>query len=222
MTADQEFVSPVPHYSERYSLNTGIPQPAPCLFRFTSCWPVIRSAITVSVVWTDRAVGGRTQVMKWMVRYGLLVLMMVSMCGRAAHAETAADTDGICQTVEHGVRLHVDGVYGGYPHSVLRDAVLESVACPSDEEELRAFHLIGTPPPHMRISVMRPTGQGQQGSLSVMLFSQGHFVIGERMSLSVFSRSQSPFSVKADINLATQRLWSDLAARIARGGPVIP
>ncbi|GAN82342.1 MULTISPECIES: hypothetical protein [Novacetimonas] len=160
--------------------------------------------------------------MQWMVRYGLPVLMMISMCGCVAHAETAADTDDICRNVEQGVRLHVDGAYGGYPHSVLRDAVLDSVTCPSGEGELRAFHRIATPPPHMRIAVTRPMGQGQQGSLSVMLFSQGRFVIGERMSLSVFSRSQSPFSVKADINLATTRLWNDFAARIERGGPVIP
>ncbi|ATU72879.1 hypothetical protein CFR78_13910 [Komagataeibacter rhaeticus] len=158
--------------------------------------------------------------MKSIVRYGLAVLMMTGISGCAAHAET--DTDGICQTVEQGIRLHVDGLYGGYPHSVLRDAVLESVTCPSGDAELRAFHAIAMPPPHMRVAVTRPTGQGQQGSLSVMLFSQGHFVIGERMSLSPFSRTQSPFSVKADINLATARLWSDLANRMAQGKPVIP
>ncbi|MBV1829814.1 hypothetical protein HNW77_13505 [Komagataeibacter sp. AV436] len=156
--------------------------------------------------------------MRWILRYGLAVLMIISMTLCAAHAET----EGICRAVEQGIRLHVDGMYGGYPHSVLRDAVLESVDCPSGAAELQAFHAIAVPPPHMRIAVMRPTGQGQQGSLSVMLFSQGHFVIGERMSLSPFSRSQSPFSIKADINLATARLWDDLAKRIAQGKPIIP
>ncbi|MCE2563200.1 hypothetical protein [Komagataeibacter sp. FNDCF1] len=156
--------------------------------------------------------------MTWILRYGLAVLIIISMTGRAAHAAT----DGICKTVEQGIRLHVDGMYGGYPHSVLRDAVLDSVDCPSGTAELRAFHVIAVPQPHMRIAVMRPTGQGQQGSLSVMLFSQGHFVIGERMALSPFSRSQSPFSVKADVNLATARLWNDLANRIAQGKPAIP
>ena len=166
--------------------------------------------------------GGRTHIMRLIVHYGLAILMMISISGCVAHAETDTETDGICETEEQGIRLHVDGMYGGYPHSVLRDAVLESIACPSGDAELHAFHAIATPPPHMRISVMRPTGQGQQGSLSVMLFSQGHFVIGERMSLSPFSRTQSPFSVKADINLATARLWSDLANRIAQGKPAIP
>ncbi|GBQ63937.1 hypothetical protein [Komagataeibacter swingsii] len=158
--------------------------------------------------------------MKWTLRYGLAILMTFGVAGCSAHAETG--TDEICKTVEHGVRLHVDGVYGGYPHSVLRDVVLESVSCPSGQAEMRAFDAIAVPPPHMRIAVMRPTGQGQQGSVSVMLFSQGHFVIGERMALSPFSRSQSPFSVKADINLATARLWDDLAARVAQGKPAIP
>ncbi|GAN87923.1 hypothetical protein LU298_15255 [Komagataeibacter intermedius] len=162
--------------------------------------------------------------MRSIVHYGLAILMIVSISGCVARAETETETEtnGICETVEQGIRLHVDGTYGGYPHSVLRDAVLESVACPSGDAELRAFHTIAIPPPHMRIAVMRPIGQGQQGSLSIMLFSQGHFVIGERMSLSPFSRTQSPFSVKADINLATARLWGDLANRIAQGKRAIP
>lgn len=131
--------------------------------------------------------------MRSIVHYGLAILMIVSISGCVARAETETETNGICETVEQGIRLHVDGTYGGYPHSVLRDAVLESVACPSGDAELRAFHTIAIPPPHMRIAVMRPIGQGQQGSLSIMLFSQGHFVIGERMSLSPFSRTKSPF-----------------------------
>lgn len=137
---------------------------------------------------------------------------------------TRADsgTEGICMTVQQGIRLHVDGMYGGYPHSVLRDVVLQGVACPSDEAELHAFSLIAEPAPHLRISVMRPMGQGQQGSISARLFLQGHFVIGERMFLSPLARSQSPFSVSSYINLMMARLWSDLAARISHGGPVIP
>ena len=130
--------------------------------------------------------------------------------------------EGICMTVQQGIRLHVDGMYGGYPHSVLRDVVLQGVACPSDEAELHVFSLIAEPAPHLRISVMRPMGQGQQGSISARLFLQGHFVIGERMSLSPLARSQSPFSVSSCINLMMARLWSDLAARISHGGPVIP
>lgn len=125
-------------------------------------------------------------------------------------------------TAGKGIRLHVDGMYGGYPHSVLRDAVRQGVACPSNEAELHAFSLIANPTPHLRIAVNRPTGQGQQGSISTQLYSQGHFVIGERMSLSALSRSQSPSSVVSDINLITARLWSDLAIRVDRGGPVIP
>ncbi|GAN86816.1 hypothetical protein Gain_0035_029 [Komagataeibacter intermedius TF2] len=65
-------------------------------------------------------------------------------------------------------------------------------------------------------------GQGQQGAISARLFSQGHFVIGERMSLSPLARSQSPFSVTSEINLLMARLWSDLAERISHGGRAIP
>ena len=138
------------------------------------------------------------------------------------NAQAESGTEGICMTVQQGIRLHVDGMYGGYPHSVLRDAVLQGVACPSDAAEVHAFSLIADPSPHLRISVIRPMGQGQQGSISARLFSQGHFVIGERMSLSLLARSQSPFSVTSDINLMMARLWSDLAERISHGGPVIP
>ena len=63
--------------------------------------------------------------MEWMLRYGVPLLVMVSMYSRIAHARTQTDT--ICQAVEQGIRLHVDGMYGGYPHSVLHDAVLEGV-----------------------------------------------------------------------------------------------
>ncbi|MBE7728908.1 hypothetical protein [Komagataeibacter sp. FXV3] len=121
-------------------------------------------------------------------------------------------------TVGQGIRLHVDGMYGGYPHSVLRDAVLQGVACPSGQAELHAFSMVADPSPHMHIFVTRPIGQGQQGAISARLFSHGHFVIGERMSLSPLARSQSPFSVTSDINLMMARLWSDLAERVSHDG----
>ncbi|WP_239019896.1 hypothetical protein [Novacetimonas maltaceti] len=137
-------------------------------------------------------------------------------------ARAQGGSEGICMTIQQGIRLHVDGMYGGYPHSVLRDAVLQGVACPSSEAELRAFGQIASPSPHLRITVMRPTGQGQQGSISARLFSREHFVIGERMSMSPLARSQSPFSVTSDVNLMMARLWDDLAARAGHGSAVIP
>jgi hypothetical protein len=139
---------------------------------------------------------------------------------RLAHADDAADD--VCKTTEQGIRLHIDGTYGGYPFSVLREVVLSSLSCPSNDLELRTFAAIAVPPPHLRITVMRPLGQGQQGTISAMLYAQGRFVIGERMSLSSFSRTQSPSSVKADINLVTTNLWNDLAARVTHNKPIVP
>ncbi|GCE78797.1 hypothetical protein [Komagataeibacter oboediens] len=144
----------------------------------------------------------------------------VVLTTQAARAESGPES--ICATDRGGIRLHVDGMYGGYPHSVLHDAVVRGVSCPSGAAQLHAFSLIADPSPHLRISVTRPIGQGQQGAISTRLFSKGHFVIGERMSLSPLARSQSPFSVTSDINLTMARLWEDLAARIGHGGPVIP
>ena len=164
--------------------------------------------------------GEQTLIMQKILRGSLYAACIFFLLVSTAWAESG--TEGICMTVRQGIRLHVDGMYGGYPHSVLRNAVLQGVACPSDEGELHAFGLIADPSPHLRISVTRPTGQGQQGVISARLFSSGHFVIGERMSLSPLARSQSPFSVTSDINLMMARLWSDLATRISRGGPVIP
>ncbi|WP_239020401.1 hypothetical protein [Novacetimonas pomaceti] len=158
--------------------------------------------------------------MRWIFLAGLHALCIFFLILPAARAQ--GGTEGICMTVHQGIRLHVDGMYGGYPHSVLRDAVLQGVACPSGEGELHAFSQIASPSPHLRIAVVRPMGQGQQGSISARLFAQGHFVIGERMSLSPLAHSQSPFSVTSDVNLMMARLWSDLAARIAHGGSVIP
>nr|WP_227672336.1 hypothetical protein [Komagataeibacter sp. FXV3] len=158
--------------------------------------------------------------MQKILQGGLYIACIFFLMVSPAWAERG--TEGICMTVHQGIRLHVDGMYGGYPHSVLRDAVLQGVACPSDEAELHAFTLIADPSPHLRITVTRPMGQGQQGVISARLFFNGHFVIGERMSLSPLARSQSPFSVTSDINLMMARLWSDLAERISHGGPVIP
>ncbi|MCW4588056.1 hypothetical protein NO222_12795 [Gluconacetobacter entanii] len=158
----------------------------------------------------------------------MLRIFLASLCAACALSLTLRDaraesgTEGICMTIQQGIRLHVNGMYGGYPHSVLRDAVLQGVACPSSEAELHALGLIATPAPHLHIAVMRPIGQGQQGAISARLYSRGHFVIGERMSLSPLARSQSPFSITSDVNLLMARLWDDLAARVGRGGPVIP
>lgn len=163
---------------------------------------------------------GQTSVATRLARYGVMVLTMVGMSTPLAHADDA--TDDVCTTVEQGIRLHIDGTYGGYPYSVLRNAVLGGLACPSSTLELQAFGVIAIPPPHMRITVMRPLGQGQQGTISAMLYAQGRFIVGERMSLSSFSRTQSPSSVKADINLVTTELWNDLAARITHNKPIIP
>lgn len=164
--------------------------------------------------------GEQTLIMQRIVRDSLYAACIFFLGVSAAWADDG--TEGICMTVRHGIRLHVDGMYGGYPHSVLRDAVLQGVACPSDEAERHVFGLIADQPPHLRISVTRPMGQGQQGAISARLFSQGHFVIGERMSLSPLARSQSPFSVTSEINLLMARLWSDLAERISHGGRAIP
>lgn len=155
-----------------------------------------------------------------LARYGVIILSLVCMSSQPAHADDA--TDNICKTVGQGIRLHIDGTYGGYPFSILRHAVLDSVVCPSGAMQLQAFEIIAAPPPHMRISVKRPLGQGRQGTISAMLYAQGRFVIGERMSLSSFSRTQSPSSVKADINLVTTNLWNDLAARVTHNKPIIP
>lgn len=162
----------------------------------------------------------RTGLASKITRSGLLILLMLASGARQAHADDA--TDQVCGAVEQGILLHVDGTYGGYPYSVLRAAVLGGFSCPSDKLELQAFGVIAIPPPHMRITVMRPTGQGQQGTISAMLYAQGRFVIGERMSLSSFSRTQSPASVKADISLVTTNLWRDLGARITHNKPIIP
>ncbi|ARW15322.1 hypothetical protein S101446_00181 [Komagataeibacter europaeus] len=164
--------------------------------------------------------GEQTLIMQRILRDSLYTACIFCLMVSTAWADVG--TEGICMTVRQGIRLHVDGMYGGYPHSVLRDAVLQGVACPSDDAELHAFGLIADPSPHLRISVTRPIGQGQQGAISARLFFKGHFVIGERMSLSPLARSQSPFSVTSDINLMMARLWSDLAERISHGGPVIP
>ncbi|GBR64159.1 hypothetical protein AA0483_1227 [Acetobacter syzygii NRIC 0483] len=153
-------------------------------------------------------------------RYGVIILSLVCMSSRLAQADDA--TDDICKTAGQGIRLHIDGTYGGYPFSVLREAVLDGVACPSSALQVQAFETIAAPPPHMRITLMRPLGQGRQGTISAMLYAQGRFVIGERMSLSSFSRTQSPSSVKADINLVTTNLWNDLAARVTHNKPIIP
>lgn len=163
---------------------------------------------------------GQTSIATQLARYGMMILTLVCMSNHLAHADDA--TDDVCKTVVQGIRLHVDGSYGGYSYSVLREAVLSGLACPSNELELQAFGTIAIPAPHMRITVMRPLGQGQQGTISVMLYAQGRFVIGERMSLSSFSRTQSPSSVKADINLVTAELWNDLASRITHNKPIIP
>lgn len=162
----------------------------------------------------------RTSLVGKMARYGSLLLLMLVLDARLARADDAAEH--ACDTVEQGLLLHVDGTYGGYPYSVLRAAVLGGLTCPSDKLELQAFGVIAIPPPHMRITVMRPVGQGQQGTISAMLYAQGRFVIGERMSLSSFSRTQSPASVKADISLVTTNLWRDLGARITHNKPIIP
>ena len=163
---------------------------------------------------------GQTSLTNQLARYGIMILTLVCMDAHLAHADD--DSDDVCKTAEQGIRLHIDGTYGGYPFSVLREAVLGGLSCPSSALELRVFATIAVPPPHMRITVMRPLGQGQQGTISAMLYAQGRFVIGERMSLSSFSRTQSPSSVKADINLVTTNLWNDLAARMAHNKPIIP
>lgn len=157
--------------------------------------------------------------MQWVARYGLPILITLSLCGCIAHTET----ESICKEAgEEGILLHIDGSYAGYPYSVLRHAVLQSVSCPVSATELRAFHAIAVPAPHMRVSIKRPVEQGRLGALSVVLFSQGRFVIGERMALTSFSRTQSPSSIKGDINLATVNLWNDLASRITHNKPIIP
>ncbi|WP_308718835.1 hypothetical protein [Komagataeibacter xylinus] len=156
------------------------------------------------------------------VKLRYLPVLLASFVAWAWTVPAAAKTDLVCTGQAAGIRLHVDGLYGGYPHSVLRQAVLRSVACPTGPDVNAAFLKIAQPAPHLRVSVIRPIGQGQQGSISVMLFSRGQFVIGERMGLSVLSHSQSPFVVSNDINLATQRMWDDLAARMKAGGPVVP
>jgi hypothetical protein len=163
---------------------------------------------------------GQANTANQFARYGVMILCLVCVSLRPAYADDAADD--ICKTAGQGIRLHIDGTYGGYPFSVLRDAVLGGLACPSDALQLQAFAVIAVPPPHLRITVMRPLGQGQQGTISAMLYAQGRFVIGERMSLSSFSRTQSPSSVKADINLVTTNLWNDLAARVTHNKPIIP
>lgn len=163
---------------------------------------------------------GQTSFANQLARYGIMILAFVCMDSHLAYADD--DADDVCKTAEQGIRLHIDGTYGGYPFSVLREAVLGGLSCPSNALELRAFATIAVPPPHMRITVMRPLGQGQQGTISAMLYAQGRFVIGERMSLSSFSRTQSPLSVKADINLVTTNLWNDLAARMTHNKPIIP
>ena len=163
---------------------------------------------------------GQTKVANQLAHYGIMILTIVCLGEKPAYADDAADD--VCKNTEQGIRLHIDGTYGGYPYSVLRNAVLRGLACPSSSLELQAFSTIAAPPPHMRITVMRPLGQGQQGTISAMLYAQGRFVIGERMSLSSFSRTQSPSSVKADINLVTTNLWNDLAARITHNKPIIP
>lgn len=155
-----------------------------------------------------------------LARYGVIILSLVCMSPRLAHADDA--TEDICKAIGQGISLHIDGTYGGYPFSVLREAVLGGVACPSGALQVQAFETIAAPPPHMRITVKRPLGQGRQGTISAMLYAQGRFVIGERMSLSSFSRTQSPSSVKADINLVTTNLWNDLAARVTHNKPIIP
>nr|WP_225063363.1 hypothetical protein [Komagataeibacter rhaeticus] len=164
--------------------------------------------------------GEQTLIMRRVWQGSLYIACIFFLMVSTAWADNG--TEGICMTVQQGIRLHVDGMYGGYPHSVLRSAVLQGVACPSNAAELHAFSLIADPSPHLRVSVTRPMGQGQQGSISARLFSRGQFVIGERMSLSPLARSQSPFSVTSDINLMMARLWSDLAERISHGGPVMP
>ena len=156
--------------------------------------------------------------MQRVIRYGLSIMITLSLCGCVSYAET----ESICKGTEEGILLHIDGSYAGYPYSVLRHAVLQSVACPTGETELRAFHVIAVPAPHMRVSINRPAAQGRSGSLSITLFSQGRFVIGERMALTSFSRTQSPSSIKGDINLATVNLWNDLASRITHNKPIIP
>ncbi|MCE2563190.1 hypothetical protein LDL32_00785 [Komagataeibacter sp. FNDCF1] len=164
--------------------------------------------------------GEQTRIMQRMLRDSLYTACIFFLMVSTAWADSG--TEGICMTIRQGIRLHVYGMYGGYPHSVLRDAVLQGVACPSGEVELHAFSLIADPSPHLHITVTRPIGQGQQGAISARLFSKGHFVIGERMPFSPLARSQSPFSVTSDINLMMARLWGDLAERISHGGPVIP
>ncbi|QHC37485.1 hypothetical protein FMA36_17860 (plasmid) [Komagataeibacter xylinus] len=133
------------------------------------------------------------------------------MSGRLSSAYGKETHELICPGVQAGIMLTVFGTFNGYPHSALHDAVVRGIACPRGETQLRAFEKIGVPPPHLRINVEHPAGQGLTGAVSVTLFWRGRLILGERKNLSLLAKTRAPSIVSSDINVMTDRLWHDLA-----------
>lgn len=150
---------------------------------------------------------------KWCRTAFALTIAYVMGCGGLSSAYGEDASVVVCPGVEAGIILTVFGTFSGYPHSVLRDAVVRGIACPHGETQLRAFEKIGVPPPHLRISVERHAGQGLTGAVSATLFWRGRVVLGERKNLSLLARTQAPSIVSSEINVMMDRLWHDLAER---------
>ena len=143
-----------------------------------------------------------------------ILILLVIFLSSCAH-ENIQKADNVCNIKGESIKLYTHGMYGGYPQSVLRDVVSSSVSCPNDNNEIKYYHIMLLSHPHLHITIIRPLGQGQKGYLSAKIFANGRFIIGERTYLSPFSRTQSPYSVKADIHRATMHLWHDLAIHMA-------